>query len=414
MLSTLPRTNSPSRTIDIRLPALHATQKRVLTEAQRFNVLCCGRRWGKDTLFLDLAISTALDGDPVGWFNPSYPMLTDVWRTLRSTLYPVIKQINTQQHRIELITGGIIDLWSLDAFDSTRGRKYKRVIINEAAMVPHLQEAWENVIRPTLTDLEGDAFFGSTPRGRTYFFTLYQRGLSGVDGWGAWQFPTSANPYIKPAEIEAARNELPSDVFEQEFDAQFLDSQGAVFRNIHANMTALPTVPAEHEDHTLVAGIDWAQKKDFTVISVGCVECAREVSLDRFNRIDWAFQRERLTTTWQEWGVEWGYAEENSIGGPNIEALQDDDKLDVRPFATTAQSKSQVIKSLALALERTEVAFIDDPVATAELQSYEAHISPVTGHVSYSAPPGSNDDTVIARALMRKAMMDADYGVGVY
>src|SRR5688500_3801285 len=130
-------------TLTLTLPRLHEAQQQIKREAVRFNVLDCGRRFGKDVLLIDRLVEPALHGHPVGWFSPTYPMLTEVWRTLRHTLYPVIQRTDSQQHRLELVTGGVVDMWSLDAFNSARGRKYKRVILNEAAMVGPLQEAWE-------------------------------------------------------------------------------------------------------------------------------------------------------------------------------------------------------------------------------------------------------------------------------
>lgn len=394
------------------LPTLHNAQQEIRDGAARFNVLNCGRRFGKDVLLMDAGIETALASYPVGWFNPSYPMLTEVWAMLKALLHPVLARVDTQQHRLELVTGGVIDLWSLDAFNSARGRKYRRVIINEAAMVPHLQEAWEQAIRPTLTDYEGDAWFGSTPKGRNYFFNLYQRGLDELQTeWRSWHKPTSDNPFIPTREIDAARDELPSQVFMQEYLAEFLEGEGAVFRNILPNLTAPPNAtPDQHQGHYMVMGADWAQKHDFTVLSVGCQTCKVEVALDRFNQIEWAFQRDRFQTLYSRWGVKHAEAEANSIGSPNIEALQKL-KMNVVPFDTTSASKRPLIQSLVLCFERNECKWLNVPVATGELEAYESKINANTGHVSYGAPEGVHDDTIIARALCWKAMNEGSLGV---
>ena len=58
-----------------------------------------------------------------------------------------------------MITGGIIDMWSLDDGNSGRGRKYKRVVIDECEKAPKLEIAWQGVIRATLTDYIGDCWF---------------------------------------------------------------------------------------------------------------------------------------------------------------------------------------------------------------------------------------------------------------
>ena len=382
--------------IELILPILHEGQQVIVDEARRFNVLACGRRFGKTMLGVDLLVDKAIDGCLVGWFSPTYRMLNEVWKAIHETTRPLHSRVSLQEHRIELITGGVTDCWSLDAYDSVRGRKYHRVIIDEAAMVPDLGDAWQAAIRPTLTDYTGDAFFLSTPKGINFFHECYSRGVDQTQSeWKAWHAPTTANPYIDPAEVESARQELPEQVFRQEYLAEFLQNDGAVFRNIDA---CLSPDTGDHKGHRLFAGVDWGQQNDFTVISVVCATCHREVELDRFNKIEWAFQRARLKAVMDRWGVLAVVAESNSIGQPNLEALVREG-LPVRGFETTASSKPPLIQSLALALERVECQWLPDPVGRVELLSYEAKRNATTGRVSYSAPSGGHDDTVMARAL---------------
>ena len=37
---------------------LHDGQRRIIDERKRFNVICCGRRWGKSRLAFALALET--------------------------------------------------------------------------------------------------------------------------------------------------------------------------------------------------------------------------------------------------------------------------------------------------------------------------------------------------------------------
>ncbi len=396
-----------NRTIELILPSLHPAQQRIIDESRRFNVLACGRRFGKTTLGIDLIIDKALDGYPVGWFSPTYKMLGEVWKEIVETTKQLQTRVAKQEHRIELLTGGVIDCWSLDAADSVRGRKYARVIVDEAAMVPNLGDAWQAAIRPTLTDYEGDAFFLSTPKGINFFHECYSRGVDGTQpDWAAWHSPTLDNPHIKPAEIEAARQELPEQIFRQEYLAEFLQNSGAVFRNIDACLRA---DTGHHAGHQLFAGVDWGQKNDFTVISVICGTCRQEVELDRFNKIEWAFQRARLRAIADRWIVASTIVESNSIGSPNLEALQREG-MAVRGFETTGSSKPPLIQSLALCLEREECHFLPDPVGRVELLSYESRVNSTTGRVSYSAPEGGHDDTVIARALAWECLQRGNMG----
>lgn len=214
--------------VEIKLNELHEPQARVLQEAGRFNVLCCGRRWGKTTLSEDLLISPdddsngALNGLPVAYFAPTYKMLMEVWRETNQTLYNIISDKSETEKRIELYGGGVIDFWSLEDPNSIRGRKYKRAVLDEAAIARNLEEAWLKVIRPTLTDLQGDAWFLSTPKGKNnYFYDLFQNPDKFKD-WRSWQMPTSSNPHIDPNEIEQARQQLDPLTFAQEYLASFV------------------------------------------------------------------------------------------------------------------------------------------------------------------------------------------------
>lgn len=376
----------------------------ILRGARRFNVVSCGRRFGKSQLSLIRAIRPMLDGEPVAYFAPTYKMMTQYWREAENLYAPIITTRNKSEHRLDIVGGGSLQMWSLDSADTVRGRKYSLALIDEAAMVANLEDAWNAVIRPTLTDYAGGADFYSTPKGLNYFFQLFSRGADELQpDYASFHFPTSENPFIAPTEIDAARDELPVDVFRQEYLAEFIEGEGAVFRNITANLTAKPSNPADHEGHIIVAGVDWGQVNDFTAISLVCEKCKTEVALDRFNRIDWTFQRARLVALLDKWRVAFALIEENSIGSPNLEELRKTFNK-ARGFQTTAQSKPPLIQSLALAFEQEEIAWFDDSIASRELEAYAATKSETTGRISYGAPAGFHDDTVIARALAVEAL----------
>lgn len=394
-----------NNTIKLRIPRPHAAQRHVMQNAARFNVLACGRRFGKTRYGLIRSLRPLLDGKPLAYFAPTYKMLTEFWREAVEMYKPIITHINKSEHRFDVVGGGSFSMWSLDSADTVRGRKYALALIDEAAMVTNLEDAWNAVIRPTLTDYEGCADFYSTPKGLNFFHSLYSRGNDDAfTEWASFHFPTSSNPFIKQSEIDAAQLELPADVFKQEYLAEFIQGEGAVFRNIIANLIKDETKPSAHTGHSLVAGVDWGQVNDFTAISIICETCKRECELDRFNRIEWEFQRNRLLALLDKWNVGFAICEENSIGSPNLEALSKLTSRKVIGFQTTAQSKPPLIQTLALSLEQEEYKWLDIPIATRELEAYEAKRNEVTNRIQYSAPSGFHDDTVIARCLAREAV----------
>jgi hypothetical protein len=391
--------------LQITMPKPHEAQRQIMASLARFKVVCCGRRFGKTIFIPRMRVKRMLNGEPGAYFAPNYKMLQQYYRDTKQMLEPIITDVSKQEHRFGFIGGGSYTMWSLDSPDSARGRKYGFADVDEAAMIPSLEDAWNAVIRPTLTDLEGDAGFWSTPKGLNHFFTLFAKGQDGQNDWESFQFPTSANPYINPSEIEAARLDLPEDVFKQEYLAEFIQGEGAVFRNILANLYDGNEKPADHAGHVIVAGVDWGAVNDFTAISVACETCGKELELDRFNQIDWEFQRKRLIGVLDRWGVSYTLCEENSIGSPNLEALQREAKhRKFGGFMTTAQSKPPLIQSLALCLEQEEMQWLNIPIATRELEAYEAKRNEITNRIQYSAPEGFHDDTVIARCLVREAI----------
>src|SRR5712692_307722 len=320
-----------SKTIGLHLPAPHPAQAKIIQESKRFNVVCCGRRWGKTVLGMDRLIHPALQGKPVAWFSPTYKILADTWRELRTTLAAVTRDKSEQEKRLELISGGTIELWSLDSPDSGRGRKYALVVIDEAAMTPTLEEAWQQSIRPTLTDLQGSAWFLSTPKGMNYFKVLFDRGQDGErEDWSSWQMPTSANPFINPQEIEAARQDMTEAAFNQEYLALFVNWEGSVFRRVGEAATATSKKGPE-PGHEYIIGCDWGRSHDYTVFVVLDTTTHATVAMDRSNRVDYAVQCDRLQALYDLWRPKQIIAEQNSIGQAVIEQLTRDG-LRIQPF----------------------------------------------------------------------------------
>lgn len=349
----------------------------------------------------DLAVEMALAGLPVGWFAPEYRFLSEAWRELVKALAPYSTRTHATEHRIELVSGGVIEMWSLDGGNAGRSRKYARAIVDEAAMVPALMSVWNDAIRPTLTDLRGDAWFMSTPRGRNDFWQLHQYGLDPLrEEWTCWQMPTSSNPFIDKREIEAARSELPERSFQQEYLAEFLED-GALFRRVRESATAKPQGYAQdgypsHPKHSYVVGVDWGKYEDYSVFAVVDVTTKELCHLDRSNRIDYTLQIKRLEDLCKRFQVSQVIAESNA-NATTIELLRKTG-LPVREFVTSNQSKQNIIEGLMLGLESQKLKILNDTVLLGELQAFEATRLP-GGGLRYAAPSGYHDDTVMALAL---------------
>jgi phage terminase large subunit-like protein len=389
---------------------LRADQRIIADDPARFRVVACGRRWGKTTLGLILAIEAARAGGRVWWVAPTYGLAFQPWRDLKRLLIDDPRSKLESERHIDLTeTGGSITVQSADDPDSLRGVGLDFAVIDEAAFMA--EEAWTAALRPALADRTGRALIISTPRGRNWFFRAHQRGVDPlIEGWMGWHHPTASNPRIGAEEIAEARRTLPERIFQQEYLAAFLEDGGSVFRSVSQAATAPLNAPL-HSSHRYVMGIDFARYEDFTACVVIDTDTREVVALDRFSEMNWGVQRMRIATLARRWNISGILAEANAMGEPNIEMLRREG-LPISGFVTTAASKPPLIEGLNAAIENQDVRLIPDPVLLGELESY-TYSTTRFGQTIYSGPPDGHDDTVIALALAWKLAQGGRIGLGM-
>jgi hypothetical protein len=376
------------------LPRPHPAQAAILRSPARFRVVACGRRFGKTTAGQLAIVQAALAGGVCWWLSPTYPMADQVWRDLKRLCAPLQPQISESDRRLALATGSIA-IRSAFYADRLRGAGLDLAVLDEAAFMA--ADVWPEVVRPMLLDRGGSALFLSSPNGRNWFWDVFQMGQNrAVPDWAAFHFTSFDNPRLPRADLETLRQQTPERIWRVEYLAEFVDDDGLVFRGVRAAATA-PLHAAPEPGAVYVAGVDWGRDRDYTAIAV--IDAGRRTlaALDRFNQIGWAMQRGRLRAVYDRWRPAVMWAEANSIGAPNIEALQSEG-LPVRPFHTTATSKAPLIEALALAIERGDLALLPDDTLLDELAAYRLERLPGGGW-RYGAPSGGHDDMVIALAL---------------
>jgi Terminase RNaseH-like domain len=338
------------------------------------------------------AMMTACEGGVAWWVLPTYTMAQDVWHDLAFHLEAMDGiSILKSEKTIYFEGGGMIAVRSGHEPDRLRGSGLDSVIIDEAAYCS--EEVW-HALRPALSDRNGKALLLSTPRGRNWFWSLYQKGVDPLESeWVSWRMPTEANPFIPAGEILAARQDMPERNFKAEYHAAFLDDAGMVFRGVRVCIRQAPV----NMNEAICFGVDWGRMNDFTAVVVMGMDSRQVYEVTRFHQMQWSQQRTRLRNLAKRWRPELILAEANSIGSPNIEALREEG-LPIHPFTTTSSSKAQIIDGLALAIESGDIGLPDDSVLLGELMSYEMQRM-AGGDYRYSAPPNGHDDTVIALAL---------------
>lgn len=228
----------PARII---LPTFHPGQVRVFNARERFNVVRCGRRWGKTKMMVTLVGDTGMKGLNAGIFTPESAQWKEPYDDLREALMPATKSADANRGKLRLVTrgpqatGGKLDFWHTDDNPlAGRGREYHLVAGDEIAFAKKKQMAdvWRKAIRPTLLTTRGSAWFFSTPFGDDPDDFFWQACNDPAMGFKEHYAPTSDSPYCPPDELELIRASEHPLVFRQEYLAEFVSWRDAAFFNL--------------------------------------------------------------------------------------------------------------------------------------------------------------------------------------
>jgi phage terminase large subunit-like protein len=208
-------------------------QQTVFSDSTRFKVVAAGRRCGKSRLAATTLLIEGLRcpaGSAVLYVAPTNGQARQIiWNVLLDLGREVIAGSHVNNQDITLINGATIYVRGADRPDTLRGVSLTYAVLDEVADIK--PEAWEQVIRASLSDKKGRGLFIGTPKGRNWFFDLFKLGQSGQDeDWKSWHFTTKDNPLIDPKEVESAKKTLSTFAFKQEYMASFDNAGSDVFK----------------------------------------------------------------------------------------------------------------------------------------------------------------------------------------
>jgi len=246
----------------------------------------------------------------------------------------------------------------------------------------------------------------STPKGKNWFYELYLKGQEEqFTDYASFTFESKDNlslPHMVE-EQEKARTTLPQVAYEQEYLARFLEDAGQVFRGIRACVKG--EFREYNREHAYIMGVDLAKYEDYTAITVIDLTDFHVVAFDRFNKLDYAFQIERIKAVHRSYHAPI-VIDATGVGNPIAEAIERDG-IPVYPYKYTNQSKKFLIENLSLKIEQQQVSFPAIKELLHELEIFEYEFSPKTRMIRYNAPAGYHDDCVNSLAL-------AVWGAGHY
>lgn len=244
------------------LPTMRPDQTRIAAHPAKTKVLAMGRRWGKTILGLILVVRFAWSGGRVAWVVPFYRNGNALWRSALAAVSLLRRyrrvRVNRAERFMEFASGGFLGMYSADNIDAMRGEWFHLVVVDEASRVS--EEAYTDVIQPTLADVDGECLLISTPKGRNWFWREWQRGVEGRDNVVAFRAPSSANPNprIKRAyELARARFGEDSATFRTEWGAEFVEGADEPFAREWHEDTRVDLLAPDYASKIVARYISW-------------------------------------------------------------------------------------------------------------------------------------------------------------
>ncbi|MEM3609332.1 MAG: terminase family protein [Candidatus Anstonellales archaeon] len=382
---------------------IHKWQLQHLQSTKRFHILVWHRKARKSFTGLLKLYKEAVSKPGVYWFvSPTFRAAKHtIWEDARmlDTVFDkeIIKKRNQTDLSLQLINDSWIYLYGADEPNYLRGPNPNGVVIDEYA--EQKEEVWTQVIAPIIYMNKGWAMFAFTPKGKNHAWKLWKQNEENPD-WELSFLPVSKSGLLSSKEIEIIKSSLPASAFEQEFECEFLEGEGTVFRRIYEAIKDLqPNFSAPH-----IFGLDLGKKIDFTVL-IGIDRTTNHVDfIDRFNLIDWDLSRDRIVADLRKFPPSPVVVEANSIGDPYIENLRKFG-VSIIPFITSATTKKDIINKLSIFIENKYISYPNNPTILNELSAFGYEITK-NGNIKYGAPEGVHDDVVMAMALAVSQISD--------
>jgi hypothetical protein len=378
---------------------LYPHQLQVLADQTRFKALVWHRRARKtSTLIEKIKLEAHNVRNKIYWIV--FPTKTQakeaIWKDPNMLFRIIPPYLIERQNEIELTLylkcGSIIILKGADEPDSLRGNDPYGIGFDEFDTMKY--EAWQ-VLEPVIRANGGWAWFIGTFKGKTNLWSLVQKGREGLAEWKSWVLKASESKVIPDDQLAELRKSMSAAYYNQEMECEPLEGEGAVFRGVRAIATAIPHQPLK--GHYYVMGVDLAKYTDFTVITVYDRQTNQQVYQDRFQTIEWPFQKKRIKSISDHYNQALVILDSTGLGDPIYDDLARAG-VPIEGFKFTQQTKKDLVEKLSIYIEQKRIRILPIEETLTEFDNFVYEMGP-TGQMRYGALPGFHDDIVISHGL---------------
>lgn len=311
----------------------------------------------------------------------------------------LIKQINTTELVVYFKNGSIYQLKGSEDPDALRGSNPYGVVFDE---YDTQKDGGWGVIEPILRANGGWAWFIGTPRGKKKLYELYLRGKEGHKQWKSWLLKASTSGIITPSELAESKRGMSQALYNQEWECEFLEGEGAVFRNVRE--VAIARAKSAEPGKLYVIGCDLAKVQDYTVLTVYDRSTNEQVNQDRFQTLDWPFQKGRIQAFSKIYNNALVVVDATGLGDPIADDLIRAG-IPVEPIKITNQLKKEMIEKLSLWIDQKKFTMLPLEETLEEFDNFGYEIGD-QGRIRYAGQFGHHDDIVMSHALAIQFLYD--------
>jgi hypothetical protein len=388
-----------TRTIEYVRPWLYPAQQAAIFDcrdgrgqAARYGIIEASTKAGKTVGCLAWLFEQAVMGGAPGrnfwWVAPVYPQAKIAFRRLKRGLPRALYAAHEGDLTISLPNGAVIWFKSGEKPDNLYGEDVYAAVIDEASRVR--EDSWI-AVRSTLTATRGPVRIIGNVKGRAnWHFKMARKAESGEPNMAyakltAWDAVEGG--VLDRAEIEDAQRQLPENVFRELYLAEPSDDEGNPFgiKNIARCVAPIS------DQAPIACGVDLAKSVDWTVV-IGLDKQRAVCGFERWQGVPWDETESRVLGLV---GKTRTLVDSTGVGDPIVERMQKK-RRNIEGFKFSSASKQRLMEGLAVVIQSGDVRLPEGPIR-AELELFEYEYTR-TG-VRYSAPPGYNDDCVMALAL---------------
>jgi len=380
----------------------HTGQRRVIDTivngTQKYITVVSPRQQGKSLLLVNLLLYYGINqkGCKIGVVAPIYSqarkLMEDLYEAIKDS--GIVEATNFSNHEIKLKTGSKIYFRSSEREDGLRGYTFSYLFLDEASY--QTEDAYRRAIEPTALVHGKKVVLFSTPRGRDWFYNMYELGQNPeYPNYASVRMEQGDNPYINQEEVQAAKKVLPDAIYRAEYLGEFLEGESMVFSNFKTN--TFSQYPPRNGK--VYIGVDLGRESDYTV-AVAMDQSGNVIEIYRDNQKDWDVMQSNILMLARKYNATI-MIETNSMGTVIFESIKKQYQ-DTHPFVTSNSSKKDIVESLILAFNENQIRIPDAnlfPELHHELEVFEMSYNPTTRNVKYAARTPFHDDMVIALCI---------------